>query len=156
MNGIRALRRACLTVLRSERASAAVELAIILPVLVLLVIGVADLSRVFLTRITVSNAARAGAQYGSQSTATSADTAGMNSAARQDALESAPITVTSRSFCRCNSGEISDCSTGDCGAYGLYRLYVEVTASKTVNLVFNYPGLPSSVALSRKATFRVQ
>lgn len=156
MIGVPAVRRACFTALRSEKGSAAVELAIILPVLVLIVIGVADLGRVYLTRMTVSNAARAGAQYGSQSTATSADTVGMNAAAKQDALESAPIAVTSRSFCRCAGGEIGDCTTGDCGAYGLYRLYVEVTASKTVNLVFNYPGLPSSVALSRKATFRVQ
>lgn len=143
---------------RSVGGGAAVELAVILPVLLLIGIGVSDIGRVFFTGITVANAARAGAQWGAQSTAMSADTVAINLAATNDALDAGAITVSSRSFCQCdnNTGEVADCTAGDCGAYGTYRLYVEVTASKVVNLIFQYPGFPGSVTLSRTATFRVQ
>ncbi len=140
----------------SVAGGAAVELAVVLPVLLLLAVGVSDLGRVFFTGITVANAARAGAQWGAQSTATSTDTVNMNLAATNDAADAGAVTVSSRSFCRCDAGEIGDCTTGNCGAYGNYRLYVEVTVTKAVNLIFGYPGLPSSVTLSRTATFRVQ
>ena len=53
---------------RSERGSALVELAVTLPLLVLLVVGVADLARVFYVSMALTNAARAGAQYGSSET----------------------------------------------------------------------------------------
>ncbi|HYN80371.1 MAG TPA: TadE family protein [Gemmatimonadaceae bacterium] len=141
---------------RSETASAAVELAVILPVLALLAIIASDFARVYFTGITVANAARAGAQYGAQSTATSGDTAGMNLAARQDGANAGVVAVTSRSFCRCDAGEVADCTVGDCGAYGVYRLYVEVTATKAVSMVFRYPGMPTSYSFSRTATLRVQ
>lgn len=140
----------------SVAGGAAVELAVVLPVLLLLAVGVSDLGRVFFTGITVANAARAGAQYGAQSTATSADTVSINLAATNDAADAGAVTVSSRSFCRCDAGEIGDCTTGDCPGYGIYRLYVEVTVTKAVNLLFQYPGLPSTVTLSRTATFRVQ
>lgn len=152
----RKLTRALESLRSSVAGGAAVELAIVLPVLLLLAIGVADIGRVFFTGITVVNAARAGAQYGAQSTATSADTVGMNLVATQDAADAGAITVSSRSFCRCDAGEIADCSTGDCGVYGLYRLYVEVTATRAVPLVFTYPGFANPVTLTRAATFRVQ
>jgi Flp pilus assembly protein TadG len=142
--------------LRSVTGGAAVELAVILPVLVLLAIGVSDLGRLFFTGITVANAARAGASYGAQNTFTSGDTVAINLVATQDAVNAGAVTVTSRSFCRCDAGEVGDCTTGDCGAYGEYRFYVEVTVTKSVNMVFQYPGFASPVTLSRTATFRVQ
>jgi Flp pilus assembly protein TadG len=141
----------------SVAGGAAVELAVMLPVLLLIAIGVSDLGRVFFTGITVANAARAGAQWGSMNPVNSANPAGMNLAATDDAADAAPITVSSRSFCRCDAGELDCLDGGDCGvAYGAYRSYVEVTVSKTVDLIFSYPGLPTSVTLSRTATFRVQ
>lgn len=140
---------------RSEVGTAAVEFAVALPVLVLLAIGATDYGRVYFAAIAVANAASAGAQYGAQKVITANDTASINQAARNDGADSAPITVTSRQFCRCDAGEIN-CAVGDCGVYGPYKLYVEVTASKTVDLLFRYPGLPTAIALTRVATFRVQ
>jgi len=153
---LRSVTRKSRGLLRSVTGGAAVELAVILPVLVLLGIGVSDLGRLFFTGITVANAARAGASYGAQSTATSGDTVAINLVATQDAVNAGTVTVSSRSFCRCDAGEVADCTVGDCGAYGEYRFYVEVTVTKAVNLIFQYPGFPSPVTLSRTATFRVQ
>jgi Flp pilus assembly protein TadG len=141
---------------KSAAGGAAVELAIVLPVLVLLAIGVSDVGRVFFAGITVANAARAGAQYGSLDTDHSGDTTQINLAATQDAISAGAVTVSSRKFCRCDGGEV-DCANGlDCPGYGAYRVYIEVTVSKDVDLIFSWPGLPDAVTLTRTATFRLQ
>lgn len=142
--------------MRGKHASAVVELAIAVPVMVLLAIGVFDLGRILVTAVTVANAARAGAVYGTRNNSTAGDTAAINQAARDDALDLGAISVTSRSFCRCYAGEVADCGAGDCGAYGVYRVYVEVTASKSVRLFFKYPALPDSVTVTKMATLRQQ
>ncbi len=47
-----------------ERGQQALEFALVLPVLVLVVLGVLDLARAFFAAITITNAARVGARYG--------------------------------------------------------------------------------------------
>ncbi len=49
---------------RSERGQSAVELAVALPVLVLILMGTLDFGRAFYAYINITNAAREGAQYG--------------------------------------------------------------------------------------------
>lgn len=51
---------------RSERGANVVEMAIVLPLLLLLLAGVADLGRAFNTFIIVTNAAREGARIGAR------------------------------------------------------------------------------------------
>ncbi|MFD1213512.1 TadE/TadG family type IV pilus assembly protein [Arthrobacter sp. GCM10027362] len=48
--------------LRSERGAAAVEFALVLPVLLILIIGIADFGRAFFTEISLAQAAREGAR----------------------------------------------------------------------------------------------
>jgi len=49
--------------LRSERGQSLVELALVLPLLILLLMGIADLGRAFYSYIEITNAAREGARY---------------------------------------------------------------------------------------------
>lgn len=140
-----------------ESATALIEFAIVVPVLTLLAIGMADYGRVYFTAIKVANAATAGAQYGSQDTGFSGNTAGIVQAARDDA-EDQTLTVSSNMSCRCSStGGVVAC-TSVCGTYtdGFAQSYVQVTATKTVSLLIHYPGLPQTVEVSRTAIFRVQ
>jgi Flp pilus assembly protein TadG len=142
---------------RSTRGGAAVELAIVLPILTLLVIGVADYGRVFFTSITVANAARAGAEYGAQSPAASVDTAGMRIVAQQDGNEIGAIdfsTTPPRTYCEC-AGASHGCTTL-CTGGAAPDVFIEVTARKVVTMLFSYPGLPGSVTINRSATFRMQ
>ena len=53
---------------KSDAGAAAVELAMSLPLLALLAVGVADFGRIYFTTIAVANASRTGAYYGAQST----------------------------------------------------------------------------------------
>jgi Flp pilus assembly protein TadG len=59
---------------RSRRGAAAVEAAVVLPVLLIFIAGIVDIGRLPKYADTLTNAARIGAQYGCTSTSTAADT----------------------------------------------------------------------------------
>src|SRR5689334_20807673 len=71
-------------ILRAESGQSLVELAVLVPLLVLLLMGVIELGRYAQIAILVGNAARAGAAYGAQSLAQSADPTGIKTAAGND------------------------------------------------------------------------
>lgn len=122
-----------------RRATAAVELAVLLPFLVFVfVIGV-DFGRVFYHCLTLTNCARNGAVYGSQDPTHAADTAGIQAAALVDAgnLRPAP-TVTSATG--------TDADGNPC---------VQVTVTYTFQTITGYAGIPSSIPLSRTVQMRV-
>ena len=152
--GNRALRR--MTRLRkSERGGAMVELAVVLPVLILLAIGVMDYGRVFFTSITVANAARAGAEWGAQNQANSVKTSDLENFAKLDGTEAGTLVVTSSRTCKCGATVVA-CSTASCAGYGVPRVFIAVTVTKDVALLIKYPGLPTTVTIARTATFRLQ
>jgi hypothetical protein len=126
--------------------------------------------------ILVGNAARTGAAYGAQSLPQSVDLPGICDAASNDFQGSAvpcsgtqstgpngTINVSSSTSCGCDSsGTIAaaGCTTsvnptaGTC-TVGHWVVMVSVTASGTFNSLFNFPGIPLSISLSRTATLRV-
>jgi Flp pilus assembly protein TadG len=142
---------------RSERGGALVELAVVLPVLILIAIGVMDYGRVYYTSVTVANAARAGAEWGAYGrTGSSTDDANIQNFAKIEGAEAGTLTVTSSHVCRCSpTGSTVSCTTS-CGGYGVPQVYVTATATKSVALILRYPGLPPTVTISRSATFRAQ
>lgn len=133
-----------------------VELAVVLPVLILIAVGVMDYGRVFFTSIAVSNAARAGAEWGAFSEGVnSSNFTGMQNFAKLEGAQAGTITVTANRTCRCGVTVVT-CSTGsDCGGgYGPAAEYIDVKAEKWVKMLIKYPGLADSVKISRTATFR--
>ena len=144
---------------RRERSpgQAIVEMAIVLPVLLLLFVGVVDFGRVYYTTMTVAHAARAGAQYGAQNNATSSDTAGIMQAGLAAAGDVPGVTVGARQFCQCESGATVDCILDPTTCpEGVPQVYVEVTADKVFTTILNYPGIPSTSDVTRRVTLRVQ
>jgi Flp pilus assembly protein TadG len=144
-----------------EAGASLVELAFLLPMLSLLLVGTIDLGRLAYMSIEVSSAARAGVQYGQQNGATSADTAGMQTAAMNDAPDLAgtnngALSATATYWCQCADGSsvTQGCSiVPPCTASHLVN-YVKVTTSATFKPWFPYPGIPSSLNLSGKAVMR--
>src|SRR5215467_2035882 len=86
---------------RFQTGQAMLELAFILPILVLLVIGVIEIGRYAYISILVGNAARAGAAFGSQNLSTNGNTAGINNAANNDFLSNGMSGLTTTSFNTC-------------------------------------------------------
>jgi Flp pilus assembly protein TadG len=139
---------------RSLNGQAMVEMAVAVPVLVLLLLAATDFGRLFYTNIEVANAARAGAQYGSQSLISAANSAGMAAVAKDDASNLSNLTAVG-SQCTCMaSANVAACPASYC-ASNPNATFVEVDTSTTFNTIVKYPGIPSRVTLSGKAVMIV-
>ena len=140
----------------AARGQSYVELAFALPALVLILVLAADFGRLFYTYVEVINAARAGAQYGSNSVITAADAAGMKTAATQDGANVPNLTVTANQ-CTCGSatGSIPKCTSTFC-TNDPQGNYVLVNAQASFSTITKYPGVPSSVTLKSQAVMQVQ
>jgi Flp pilus assembly protein TadG len=142
---------------KSERGSSLVELALIVPVLSLLLLAAVEFGRAYYLSIEVANAARAGAQFGVQN----ASLAGMQAAATSDAADIAGrdvsgFTSTASSGCECSdgSGQSSDCTSPPTCLHVVN--YVQVTTTATYTPLIPLPGLPSSgVILHGQAMMRI-
>jgi Flp pilus assembly protein TadG len=142
---------------RRRTGGAAVELIVIFPVMLLLIIGIVDYGRVFYTWVTVSNAARAGAEFGQQRPDTRTNTDSMAAISKTDGTDAGTLTFTGGTptwFCECAG--VADAGCAVCAGGAAPEVYVKVTVSKTVNMFLAYPGLPSSVTISRTAIMRAQ
>ena len=139
---------------RSERGAALLELVIVIPLLILFVIGAAEFGRVYYAAITVANAARAGAQFGTRD-GQSGNFAGMTQAAQSEAADLGGISSFPSRFCRCPDGSVPSC-TGTCPGFGAPEVFVKDSVVKTITFFVKYPGLPQSITVRRTATFRVQ
>jgi len=140
-----------------ERGESLVELALVLPFLSLLLIGVIDFGRAYYFSIEVAGAAHTGALYGTQNPT---DTPGMVSAALGDApdVTSVPamaMTATATYGCECSDGTsaVALCATQpSCGVNVVN--YVQVTTSATYTPLFHWPGIPASFPLQGQARLR--
>jgi Flp pilus assembly protein TadG len=148
----------------AESGQSMIEFAFVLPILVLLLLGGIELGRYAYLAILIGNAAHAGAFYGAQSHPQSVDTIGITAAANNDFQNNgqklSTLTVTSLASCGCdNGGTVTSAActgtgAGTCAA-GHWVVMVTVTASGTFAALFNYPGIPASISVSRASTMRV-
>jgi Flp pilus assembly protein TadG len=155
--GMRLRKPAIARMLRRGKIGAAgsgqtiVELALLLPLMLLLVVGVTEIGRYAYYDILVANAARAGAAYGAQGLAQAADVNGITIAAQADGLNTLTITPTQQ--CGCNATGLGGCPSG--AVCPLPLVYIQVTASEKFNSLFSYPGLPANLTLTSTVTMRV-
>ena len=141
----------------SESGQSLIELALLTPLLLILVIGIAEMGRFSYFAILVGNAARAGAAWGAQNLPTSADTADIKTAAQNDcqncgSLSTTGLTVTSSPVCTCdNAGSLNpnpptaaycnsatNATAGTC-TVGHWVVLVQVTTTGTFKPMFTYP-----------------
>lgn len=138
---------------RRQAGQSAVEFGVMAPaVLLLLVIG-ADVARAFSTTAILTNAARAGAQYGGQNRSTAADLSGMRTYATNDANGLPGFSATATNFCLCNGSSVS-CGTA-AGCISGLQLYVKVTTSASFSTLLPYPGITRTLQLQGRSTMLV-
>jgi Flp pilus assembly protein TadG len=136
----------------NERGSTAVELAVALPLLLLILLGTADFGRIFAASVAVQNAARNGAQWATTDPGRATDFAGAQAAALADAAGFTGTTAVASRFCTCSYGPPSDCSTTCSGK----RTYVQVVVTHTFKPLVSYTGIPATTVLTGKAVMRVK
>src|SRR6202035_1951270 len=93
---------------RDDIGQALVELALMLPIFLVLIWGGVEVGRLAYADIEISNAARAGVAYAMQSNAFASNSTGIQNAAKQDAPEItnlvvSPITLT----CYCETAGVA-------------------------------------------------
>lgn len=114
-----------------------------MPVVLVLLVGALEAARLLLATVALTSGVMLGAQYGTLSIANSTDTAGIVAAVR---TETTPIGGTT-------SNPAVTTSTGtDLEA----ETFVTVQATYTWSALFDYPGLPRTVSITRSATMQVR
>jgi Flp pilus assembly protein TadG len=129
-------------------------MAIIAPFLILLIAGLVEVGRFANFSILVSNAARAGVQYGAQNLATAQDRVGTQNAATADAQNAGGISATASFYCKCANGTTSTCQSGDC-ATNHRIVYVQVDTTGVYQSIIHYPGFPGTLTVTDRAVMRV-
>jgi hypothetical protein len=153
--------------IRENVGQSLVELALVLPILTLLVVGGVEVGRLAYADIEVSNAARAGVAYAMQSHSTVAQTTNIQNAALQDAPNISSLVVDPPVLsCYCESSvgvtaALSSCSSTDanlttCPSPSSIIIYVQVNTHALVNTAFHFPGIPSTVTLRGTASMSVE
>jgi Flp pilus assembly protein TadG len=137
----------------SERGQALAEMALIAPLLLFLLVGLVEVGRYANFSILVSNAARAGVQYGAQNLVTAADNVGMQNAATADANLGAVMTATGSHLCKCSDGSASTCLPTDCASS--HRLvYVQVDTVATFTSMLHVANIVPSLQIRGHAVMR--
>lgn len=146
----------------SERGQGLLEVALLTPLLLLLTLGVIEIGRYASKSLSLGNAARAGVAYGAQDHFFATDDAGITKAACQDfeGQDTCSLTITKAYVCQCDNGgnvdaSAIDCGTGSCPSGTREVESLQVTAAGTFTSLFNYPGIPSQLNVTRSATMRI-
>ncbi len=159
-----------------ERGQSLLEFALLLPLLMLLAVGIVDIGRAVYYTVVVNNAAKAGAEFGSQTSILASTTSQIIATAVCDANGGSPrfgcrtgiltaSNVTVTTGCACDTGTGTSCNpmppagscpgiTQDCT--GQIAECVQVQTTANFNTLFNWPGLPSSFTANGNTVMRVR
>lgn len=141
----------------SEEGNAFIELALILPTLLLMLLGVLDFGLVLMQYMAVCDSVRAAAEYATVH-GHEADTATIQTLARQFGSNIPGYSASAVQVCACTpSGNAVSCTTGTgtcSGAPSTPFQYVQVTATATLPLIFKVQGFPISIPV--KSSMKVR
>ncbi|AVA26505.1 MULTISPECIES: TadE/TadG family type IV pilus assembly protein [unclassified Rhizobium] len=150
------LKRLCRDLLNEQHGTVAVDLAIILPVLIVMTFGLVDYSCALLQQTQVENAAQRGLQY---ALARGFDSSAMSNVITRNTgsavISAAPVPSK---FCGCPSSQgisITVCSDV-CSDGSRAGTYVSASAAATYVPYVALPFIPASFALQSTATARLQ
>ena len=159
-----------------DSGAALIELAVVLPLFVLITFGAFELGRVAHYTIEVENAARAGASYGGENMGNASSSSTVTQAAQNDAPDLPSLTATPGAGCVCEtldltsdtpsfnpSSGVLSCTdpiiTACTGASSTVSKnivsYVTVSTRATVNSVFSVGGLPATYTIHGYSAMRI-
>jgi len=144
--------------MRGDTGQSLVELALMFPIFIILLVGAAEFGRLAYAAIEVSNAARAGASYGSLSRGRAADLANVELVATTDAANLTGVTAVATNFCACSTGGTITCFTAlttSCPSPARVIDYLQVNTTASFDPLFHLPGLPTTFTLTGQAIMRV-
>lgn len=144
-----------ITLLQCRKGAAAVEFALIVPLLLTFSLGIAEFGLMVNQKMRLESAARAGAQAAFNSyDLYSVDNSSVSQAVQlASGLDASQITISVATSCGCADGSTAVCGVS-CADGSVQREYVTVTVNRAYQTLFDYPGLGSQIPLSAQATLR--
>ena len=139
-----------------QRGVAAIELALIAPVLTLMMVAVTDIGMGVYRKMQVEDAAQVGAQYAIKNGYDAkAISNAVISATNSSAITASPAPVK---FCGCATGSgVSSTTCGTtCPGGALAGTYTTVSAQAAYQTILNYQIVPAAYDFSSKSTVRLQ
>lgn len=149
----------------SESGQGMLELAVSLPLFVLLILGGAEIANIAWASVQLNNAAHAGAQFGSHGRGFADRIGDIETAAQREAPK---LTITfptdPAQTCACidtstgapaTSGTTGCQTLVECPSPYLITDTITVTTQAVVTPLIHYPGLPASYTLHAQATMGV-
>jgi Flp pilus assembly protein TadG len=132
--------------------SSLVEVALVIPICLLLFAGAVDIGQAFYVLTQVAAAAHAGAVYGVENPG---DISGMESAAKGGSESIANLSASVTYGCECSDGSSASVSCTDTPSCTYnYVNYVDVVASATYSPFYSYAWIPSTLTFAREARMR--
>lgn len=153
------------TYLTNKEGIAAVEFALITPIMFVIILGIFDYGLYMNQVMQTDNALRATVQYMAEADDAAYDSPGT---LKQDIvnevfgftgveLEAADLTLPDTlPVCECNDGTSVDCTTGDCGANDYVRRFVEATIANTYDIMIPIPGINNSITYSKSMRLQIE
>ena len=152
-NIAKSLKRLC----RDNTGNVTIEFGFVILFLATLGIGAYDFGNLAYQKIAVTNAARAGTQYGAQDMSTAEDDEGMKQAAKDDINDNALLPLAGNYyFCPGQGVLVDDTGALLCNDGSFSYFYVWVTVPKDVDLLFPYPFVSSPQTVASTSTMRVR
>jgi Flp pilus assembly protein TadG len=142
--------------LEGSRAVAAIEFAILAPLLILMLVSAVDLGFGIYRRMQVQNAAQAGASYAMlHGYLPNSISSAVTSATALSGITASP---GPSEYCGCpsTSGITSAPCSSTCPDGAVAGTYVTVSAEATYNTILPYPIVPNSYTFNAQSTVRIQ
>ena len=138
-----------------DQGIAAVELALIAPVLALIIVAIVDFGMAFTRQMTLANGVRAGVQYAMVRRPVQGDlTALVTTVADNAYVPEANVTVTWVCECADSGATAPTCSVDDCGG-GDVNHSLNIGVTESYPLILSYPGLNNPVTLGDQVLLRL-
>jgi Flp pilus assembly protein TadG len=162
--------------LNDDNGAALIELALVMPIFLLVMFGAVELGRAAHYTIEVENAARAGASYGGENMGNATASSMVIQAAQNDAPDLPSLLVTPGAGCvcetlnlttgtptfspssgtvSCSDATITSCTGTSSSITQSVVSYVTVRTSATIAPAFNVSGLPTSYTLHGYSAMRI-
>jgi Flp pilus assembly protein TadG len=144
--------------LRKDEGSGLIELALCLPLTLLIVFAIVNYAQWIQKAILLQDAAAAGASYGTipgNSTNHTNMVAVANWNATGSVNGATGFTATANDFYTCSPGGSQVTATSSCPTGAPYH-YVQVNTATSVKNFIPWPGIPSTIAIKGQAIYRVE
>jgi Flp pilus assembly protein TadG len=137
----------------ARSGNVSVELALLAPVLVLILLAVAEYGRAYAEKLVLARMARAQVQYAVENLGASS-VLGKIEAMTTTLANGDTVTYDAERSCSC-LGDAADCQTL-CNGSALPELVVEVSATRKLTPITFFPGHPGPLTLTATASMRAR